>query len=235
MFYDIIFLIIIVIFAIIGFTCGFSKILRRVFSVVCAFFLTLFAAHYLAELIYNVFMRSAVISNINSAVHQSGLDNALDKAGQLLSSFPAFLTNVFEYFEITQSSLASLINDSATESIESLFMTPIVGLMSVLIFILLFGFIFFLCSKLFKAVFKLFRLPVIRILDSVAGLLFGIIEGLIVVYIFTLLLRIIIPLTDGEWLFINESYIKESFVFSKLYFGGIINFFQSTVFRFNAI
>ncbi|MBE6794913.1 MAG: hypothetical protein E7532_08280 [Ruminococcaceae bacterium] len=235
MLYDILFLIIAVLFTIIGAKCGFSRFLSRLISVIAAFFISLIVAHLLAELIYSAFIRGSIISNINSASQSLGVSSALDSAGKLLSAFPEFLANTFAYFGIDQTSLAALFTDSALESIEQLLKTPIVGLITIILFILLFGLILFLCSKLFGALFKVLKLPVIRIFDTLAGGACGLLEGLLIVYIITLTLKLIIPLSDGQWMFINESYIAESLVFSKLYFGGITNFLQSTIFSFNAI
>ena len=232
---DIFCLIIVVVFAIIGIKTGAAKVVFRLLSVVCSFVLSLFLSHFLAELVYNAFIKQTITDNISKVVNDTALGTAQQKASELLGSLPALLANSLEYFRISEAKVTDMFNTSAVSGIEGAVMTPIVGVVSFVIFVILFLIFVFVFKKLFGVIAKIFRLPFIRVVDSLLGLVLGILEGILAIYIFAFALKIIIPLTSGNAFIINEAYISESFVFSLFYFGGINSFVQSFIYSFSNI
>ena len=115
-------------------------------------------------------------------------------------------------------------------TIENAVMTPVVAVISLILFLILFGLILFLVRKLINLVVKLFRLPVIRVLDSAVGLFIGLMEGLILIYILAIAVSIAIPFTGGNLYLLNEGYINSSYVFSLIYNGEIVNSLQNFIF-----
>lgn len=235
MIFDILTLIIIVVFAIVGFKTGAAKVIARLLALVCAFVLSLFLSHFLAELVYNTFIRQAVMDNITKVINDSALASASDKATALLEGLPELLSNSLVYFGIDNARIASLFDVKAAEKIQSLIMTPVVGVISIILFIILFIILLFLLKKVFSFVAKVFRLPVIRVIDSAVGLVFGLLEGGFAVYILAFLLRLAIPLTGGELYILNEAYVSSSYVFSMFYFGTLNSFVQSFIYSLGNI
>ncbi len=152
-----------------------------------------------------------------------------------MASLPAVLTNSLAYFGVNEAKVSELFSTSATLAIEEVIMTPVVGVISIVFFVILFIVLLFVLKKFFGGISKLFRLPLIRVVDSIAGFVLGILEGLLVVYILAFALKLIIPLTGGDLFILNEAYVSESLFFSLFYFGGLNTLIQSFIYSFGNI
>lgn len=235
MIFDIISLIIIVIFAIIGVKTGAARAVCRLLSVVCSLLLAVFLSHFLAELVYNAFIKQTIIDNVSSVVNDAALTTTADKAAELLASFPSVLTNSLSYFGVTQASVASMFDSSAVSGIEGLIMTPVVGVISIVFFVILFILLLFVLRKVFSGISRIFRLPLIRVVDSILGFVLGIVEGALAVYLLALVIKLVIPLTGGDLFIFNEAYVADSLLFSLFYFGGLSSLVQSFIYSFSNI
>ena len=233
MIYDIISLIIILVFAIVGARKGAAKVFFNLLSYVAAFLTSVFLSHFLAEVVYNTFIKQTITNNITNVIHDSNLATASEKASEFLSALPAFFANAFSYFGISTDSFSAMFTDSAVSGIEGVVMTPVVGVISLILFIILFVILLFLFKKLFGAIAKIFRLPIINIADTIVGMAFGILEGLLAVCMIAFLLKLLIPLTGGDILFFNETYIADSVFFSFVYFGGLFSLVQEFIYSFS--
>ena len=232
---DIISLIIILLFAIIGLKTGAAKAVCRLLSVVSAFLLAVFISHFLAELVYNVFIKQTIINNVSVVINDSTMATAAEKASGFLTSLPFFLTNSLAYFGVNEAKVSELFGSSTVLAVEEVVMTPVVGIISIVFFVILFIVLLFLLKKVFGGIAKLFRLPLIRVVDSALGFVLGLVEGLLAVYILAFALKLIIPLTGGELFIINEAYVSESMFFSLFYFGGLNSIIQSFIYSFSNI
>lgn len=230
MIYDIVSLIVIVVFAIIGAKKGAAKVFFNLLSYVAAFVASVLLSHFLAEIVYNAFLKQTITDNITSVINDASVTTASEKAAEFLSTLPAFFANAFSYFGTSADSFTAMFTDSAVSGIEAVVMTPIVGIISLILFIILFAVLLFVFKKLFGAIAKLFRLPLINVADTIVGLVFGILEGILAVYIMAFLIRLIIPLTGGDVLFFNETYVADSVFFSLFYFGGLSTVVQGFVY-----
>lgn len=232
---DIISLIIVLIFTVIGVKTGSAKAICRLLSVVCSFLLAVFLSHFLAELVYNAFIKQTIIENISKVINDSALTTASEKASQFFASFPTVFSNSLSYFGVTEAKVSSMFDTSAVSSIESVIMTPVVGLISIILFVILFVILLFVLKKVFGGISKIFRLPLIRVVDSVFGFVLGLVEGIFVVYLLALATKLIIPLTGGDLYILNEAYVADSMLFSLLYFGDLSTLVQSFIFSFSNI
>ncbi|MBR3988689.1 MAG: CvpA family protein [Clostridia bacterium] len=232
---DIFCLIVIIVFAVIGIKTGAAKVIFRLLSVICAFVAALFLSHFLAELVYNVFIRHTIIDNISNVVNNTALSTASEKSAELLSSLPVLLSNSLDYFGFTEAKLTEMFSTSAVTGIEGAIMTPVVGAISIVFFVILFLVLLFVFKKLFGGISKIFRLPFIRVVDSLLGFVLGLSEGILVLCVLAFVLKLIIPLTGGSVYIINETYISESYIFSLFYFGGFISLAQSFIYSFSNI
>lgn len=235
MIFDILSLIFVVVFAIVGFKTGAAKVIARLLALVSAFILSVFLSHFLAELVYNTFISKTITDNISVVLNDSALSTANEKAVALFEGLPKFLSNSLVYFGIDEAKVSSLFDLSAADKIESLIMTPVVGVISIIFFIILFIILLFLLKKAFSFIARVFRLPVIRVLDSAIGLIFGLLEGVFAVYILAFLLKLAIPLTGGDIYILNEAYVSSSYVFSMFYFGTFNSFVQSFIYSLGNI
>lgn len=235
MIYDIISLIIIIVFVIIGVKSGAAKAICRLLSLISSFLLAVFLSHFLAELVYNAFIKQTIIDNISTVINDSALSTAAEKAQGIIDSLPLVLSNSLSYFGVSSVNLTTMMTSSQVNSIESVIMTPVVGVISIIFFIILFVLLLFVLKKVFRGISKLFRLPLIRVIDSAFGFLLGIIEGVLAVSILAFALKLIIPLTGGNLFILNEATVADSMFFSLLYFGGLSSLVQGFIFSFSNI
>lgn len=235
MIYDILSLIIIVVFAIIGIKNGAAKVICRLLAVISAFLLSVFLSHFLAELVYNIFIKQTIVDNITGIINNSSLSTASEKANELLSSLPMALSNSLSYFGVTEGTLSEMFDTTAVSNIESLIKTPIVGIISIILFIVLFVLLLFLLKKVFRGISKIFRLPLIRVIDSILGFALGVTEGVLVVCLLAFLVKLIIPLTGGDVYLLNETAVADSRLFSFIYFGGLSSLVQGLIYSFSNI
>lgn len=235
MIYDIVSLIIIIVFVIIGVKSGAAKAICRLLSLVFSFILAVFLSHFLAELVYNTFIKQTIIDNISSVVNDSALSTAAEKAQGIMDSLPLVLSNSLSYFGVSSASLTSMLTSSQVNSIESVIMTPIVGVISIVFFIILFVLLLFVLKRVFRGISKIFRLPLIRVIDSAFGFVLGILEGVLAVSVLAFALKLVIPLTGGDLFILNEAAVADSMFFSLLYFGGLSSLVQGFIFSFSNI
>lgn len=232
---DIVSLILIIIFIIIGIKKGAAKVISGFAAAIASFVISIFGAHFLSTLVYNLFFKQTIISNINSIINNPKLSSSTDKADAFLNSFPAMFNNIFDYFDTKEENLANWFKMSSVDKIENLIKAPITGIISIIFFILIFIIMFFLLNKLFGLLAKVFRLPVIRVVDSLFGFFLGALEGILAVYFIVLIFRLLIPLTGNEVFLFNEEYVYSSYFFSRLYSGGLTSFLQSFLFSLDNI
>lgn len=232
---DIVSLVIILIFIVAGIKNGAAKVISGFAAAIASFVVSIFGAHFLSMLVYNLFFKQTIISNINSIISNPKLVTAAEKADAFLSSVPGMFNNAFDYFDTTEANLVNWFQSSSVDKIENLIKAPITGIVSVITFILIFALVFFLLKKLFGLLAKVFRLPVIRVVDSLFGFFLGALEGILAVYFIVLIFRLLIPLTGNRLFLFNEEYVSCSYFFSRLYSGGLTSFLQSFLFGLDNI
>ena len=194
---------IIVLFAIIGFNRGIAKTLLNIAGLILSAIGAYYLSNFIAQFIYDSFIQQSVITNIEQLIHDKGVDytiaNSLEAVPQWISGILSFLVGLFgitlsdyeQNIGITQS-----ITTSIVESIESTLSSVIVTAITVLFVIVLFIVIFILVKKLIKLLNNVFKIPVIKQLNQILGLLFGGIEGVVIVWFAVNLFFAIMMFTD---------------------------------------
>ena len=217
---DIIIISIIVLCAIIGFNRGIAKTLLNIAGLILSALGAYYLSCFIAQFIYDTFIQQSVIENIEQMIQDNGaqyaMANCFDALPQWISGILSFLVGLFgitlgdyeQNIDIAQS-----LSTTIAESIESTLSSVIVTAITVLLVIILFVLIFILAKKLIKHVNRVFRIPVIKQINQLLGFLFGVIEGLVIVWFFVNLFFAIMMFTDPE------------IVHSNLVTGDVFKFF----------
>lgn len=209
---DIIIISIVVIFAIIGFSRGIAKTLLNfaglILSAICAFYLS----KALAQFIYDTFLQQTIIANIEQMILDKGteyaLTNSLDAVPQWISAVISFTVGLFgiTFNEYEQNMVVvNNITGSIANSIEGALSSVIVTVLTVILVIVLFIILFLIVKRLIKLINRVFRIPVIKQLNQLLGLLLGAGEGIVFVWCVINLLYMIITFMDLSTIQINAT------------------------------
>lgn len=188
---DISIVLIVILFILIGVKRGFAKSVLGIIGLIVSFFAAQFLADFLANAVYNAFLKQTVVDNVNTYINTSGVDYALtqgfsalpDWANGFVSGTVSFLGGNFNELEqgIRETTHSALTTTATT--IENTIQTVSVTIFDILFLIILFIVLYIIVRKLIKLVSRLFKLPIIKQVNSVLGGIFGAAEGILIVFL----------------------------------------------------
>lgn len=187
---DIIIVAVIVLFAVIGVKRGLAKTILNLAGLVLTAISAYYLSSFLAQLIYDSFLKQTVITNIQQIIEQNGVDyaisNCLEAVPQWINGILSFIGGIFgislKDFQ-NQLSVPSGISLSASQVIESTIAPVATSVLAIILIIVLFIIILFIVKKLVKLIAKVFNIPIIKQINQLLGGIFGIAEGLLIVFI----------------------------------------------------
>ncbi len=98
--------------------------------------------------------------------------------------------------------------------------------MRTIVFIILFVVINILLSVVIKATSVINKIPLIGTLNEFLGGVMGLVHGVVVIFVVVIILNMIVTLTENTLIFLNESTIDKSFVFSWIYNFKFLDFLK---------
>lgn len=239
MIYDLILLIILIVFVVAGIRRGAAKTLLSLVALVASAVLSVALSRFLSQLIFDLFIRGALEDSINSVLANAVVGDVAQTAADIISALPAFILSAMTYFGMPEASFESFCaqsiaekGEAASTAITDAVMPTVTGAISAVVGIILFIVLTVVLSKVAGIIAKVFRLPVIRIADSLLGGVLGLAEGVLTVFVAVVLLKMFIPLFSGNWTFLSAEYIESSYVFSAFYSGKLTDWIQQ--FTYNA-
>lgn len=219
---DILIIVTIFLFMLAGYKKGF---IRSLFSFICSI-VSLITSFFLAPIfsnwVYETFIRDAIISNITKVISESMGQNVNAKVESVISSIPFNINDILGTFGISESKIGILLGNSATNSafaIERLFYPVVMNYVNVLVGLILFLLISISIKLMSRVVFKATQVPVIRQVDWLLGMLFGMFKGLIFVIVLLAALSIINRFDKSGVLneYISEENVNSTFIFKHIY------------------
>lgn len=188
---DIIIILLIILFAVIGFRRGLARTFLNIIGIVITCAISYYVADFLADALFTAFIRPQVLSELEQSILTTGINETIQNS---FAALPEWLMSVTAFIlSLFGASSDSLINtfaqDSSGASVTAQMITddliaPVVTtIFSALITVLLFFLVLFAVKKLIKLVLKIFEAPVIKQLNRFLGGILGVVEGIIVVWI----------------------------------------------------
>ncbi len=155
-----------------------------------------------------------IVKSIDEALPFLGLDeNMLTQSDSTLLS------------DIVVSILKSAGNPG--QSVLDNIVKPVVLIpMRTIIFIILFIVISILLSFVIKATSLINKIPLIGTLNEFLGAIMGLVHGVFIIFVVVIVLNMVITLTENTLIFLNESTIDKSFVFSWIYNFKFLDFLK---------
>lgn len=187
---DILIIAVIVIFIAVGSVRGIAKTLLNLAGIVITAVASYYLADFLSQLVYNTFVKDIIITNLEIAIQNNGIEYAMNNCFEAVPSWitgmismvlAVFGTNIADF----QKSLTIPESFAATtaETIEGVISPIIISMFSGLLVIILFIVIFILIRQLIKLLEKVFEIPVIKQINHLLGGVLGAVEGLIIAWI----------------------------------------------------
>lgn len=221
---DIIIVAVIVLFALIGVKRGIAKTILNLAGLVLTAISAYYLSSFLSQFIYDSFLKQTVITNIQQIIEQNGIDyalnNCLEAVPQWINGILSFFAGIFgvslDEFE-SQLIIPSDISSSTSQVVESAVAPVVTSVLSIIFVIVLFVIIFIIVKKLIRLASGVFNIPVIKQINQLLGGIFGLAEGLLVVFIAVNIFDIV------------TGYTNPALLSNELFSGAIFKFFSMSI------
>lgn len=221
---DIIIVAVIVLFAAIGVKRGLAKTILNIAGLVLAAISAYYLSSFLSQLIYDAFLKQTVINNIQQIIEQNGIDyalsNCLEAVPQWINGILSFIIGIFgmslnEYQN--QLVLSSDFSSSTSQAVENVLAPVVSSVFGMILLVILFILIFIIVKKLIKHISRVFNIPVVKQINQLLGGIFGLAEGLLIVFI---AVNIFVIVTE----FSNPALLN-----NELFSGAVFRFFSLSI------
>lgn len=226
---DVAFVVIFLLFAMIGYQRGLLITIVNLIRTAVGFFLCFYFSANLTEPIYNNYVRDKALASVNKEiVTSSNVDEIISNINEVTSSLPKFLTDYFDFSSISLSgeNIAQTILD---DFLEPILLTAIKIAVFIVIFLLFFittGVIIYLIRKsLQKKEDKRGKKSVLKKSDQLFGCVFGVLKAVVVIFAVTSIIMFV--LNFDESIVADNGFLTEAKNSSILHFIDSINPFNA--------
>lgn len=220
---DIALVLIVAVFVFIGYKKGIMKSLYGLISLAVAGIGSYFAGKFLSNWIYDLFFAKSINESISNSVANT-TESITVTTEKVFTNLPDYVTNFLGIFGITETNIFN--TTQATQAIEAEIqngvMSAVVSILGSIIIAISFILILILMKWLSGFILFIFEVPVIKQINSMFGLAFGLMEGMIICYIAVLACRLFLPTADQP--VIDAGMINSSLIFSKIYYSEFITY-----------
>ena len=182
------------------------------FAAAAAWFLGPAIARLLYENVVHGLLRSTLVTSL-SGVAESG-------SGDLLGALPGAIVGLMGGGAKAVSALrpqetAELLADAV---IETALRDPVMSLLESACFLLIFVLAAYLIRQMANLLTEVYRIPVIGTVNTVMGGIVGVFQGVLVLFILAFFLRAASAFSAGEWKWLNDRIISETYILRIFYF-----------------
>ncbi len=219
---DIFAIIILLISCYVGYRNGGAKTIVSLLGTVLAFSVATFLGDILSGLIYDSFISQSVVDGVSTYAASTQTVSV----APTVDSLPSFVQSIVDFtgFE-SNSSLINAVNsakDTVALSVESAIRPLVVSVLSFIITTVLFFIVHFIIRLvLLKPIIAVFRLPLIRAVDSAIGVICALLCAVLLISFLAFLLKLITPYISDMPQFLSEETIYNSYIFKHFFNGNI--------------
>ena len=208
---DVLVVAVVVLFALLGLRKGFLKSLAGLVGAIAALVVALTVSRFLAQWIFDAFLQQPLTQAIADAITESGATTAEG----IQNALPGYLQSLLGWTGSGAQALSGMIASSAdtvAKAVMTVVSPAVINLLMVVLTIVLF-FVFLLLIRLaLRLLDKVAKAPVLRQVNGLLGVLFGMGKGLLIVWLLCALATVVVPLwlgDGGAWFrdAINGSYL----------------------------
>lgn len=231
---DIIIIAVIVFTAIIGFKRGIVKTVYGILCLIVAGVLACLGGRLIAEAVYNNFILNSITESIKSSFESATVNSSQISQG-VFNSIPGFLGSVLESQGINQKGFSSFLDSASVHSekaavaaVNKVISPVIISFLSAIFIFILFVLLLLLFKLVIgRFIIRIVRLPVLKQINAVLGAVFGICEGVIIVILAIILIKM--GTTFSENSLISKGLIDSSYLFNSVYNWDFIHLLSGAV------
>ena len=221
--FDVAVVAIIALLVFLGYKRGFIRTVFNFVGYIVAAVLASFVGNSLAQLIFNSFFRSKAVELINGELTKVTGSVPLDQ--MLQQAFAAIPDNIRAFapenaLEQLQNGLTQGTPTTANvaEAIVSNVVGPIaIMILQMLAFVILF-IILGIVVKIITSQLKFIdKIPLVGTANSVLGLVIGLAEAVIFLFVFTSIIAMLIQLSGNQWAGLNTNVVDNTLIFKFIY------------------
>ena len=222
MIYDLIIVIITILFVVIGAFRGAAKTLMNLLCVLVSGVASIFLGKLFASMIYDAMIKNVITDTVSKAVGNAA-SNAAGSIESAVDALPGFLKSLFGAFGGQLDHSLSVTADTAASVAEQTLRPIILALSAFLLTVVLFILLCFLLKLIaVRPISKLFE-NYLSGVNRFFGALLGLVEAFLAIMVLAYLLRILIPVLNSDSYLLSESTIYNSYIFYHFYSGNIIS------------
>ena len=209
---------------------GAARALARFIATLVSYLGAAAIGQWLSLLAYNSFVRPKMEKAVTNAV--SGVST--DAAENIISALPSWLTGIVDLKaeDLTNTLSGPISNATGTiaEAVNTAVKPVACGILTFFITIIAFLFLMIILQRiLVKPLVRLFRFPVLNVVNRVGGAVIGLIDAVLLVCMLAYLTKLIIVNVGSNSSWFNESTINNSFIFYHFYSGNIFTWIGSLI------
>ena len=220
MIYDIITLVIILVFVIIGAVRGAAKTLLGLLATIVSYLGAVFLGQLFSNLIYNAMIKERIIQSVTKSFSEIGGDIS-DKA---IDTLPGFVKSLLSLSGESIDSAIASSSSQAAEAMEQALRPIVIAIMAVVLTVVLVVILSVLIRLLVvKPLTKMFESSPLKGINRFFGGVLGLLEGVLTVCALAYLLKLLIPILHPDSYLFSESTIYNSYIFYHFYSGNIFS------------
>lgn len=216
---DLVLLAVIFVFTLMGYQKGLIRSLVGFVGYLAASMAAAALGRTAAVYAYQNLLYDPLVNKITAVLQQAADQSVQGKLQALESGLPAFLINPVRQ-GMSGQSLTDALNRSITDAapaIAQMLSPAVINIARVVITVCLFSIFIALVRSLVRVVSAVFRLPVLRQINSLLGGVFGLCTGGAIVLLLCLLLELVLPMTKDGMFGITQKELNASMVYQTLY------------------
>lgn len=209
---DILLVCIVIVFVIVGVKRGFIKSAAHFLGAIAAACLSAALGRMAAQWLYDTLFHEALVEKISGTIGSMGTAEAVRN---VLGSLPDFIIRALEDAGITEAALKGGVASQTGQTAELLAasLEPVfVGFLKVLTVIALFLLFMVVVRILANVVSAAFELPVLSQLNGLLGGVFGLLLGLLSVWVVLAALKVFLPMLSSDMQLQIENWLQQSVV-----------------------
>lgn len=219
---------ILIAFAFAGYKSGIFKSFLSFISTMFSGIFSVYTANILSKIIY----ANIISPQIQSKIQLSSIKN-FSSAEQILNLFSPWFVKFLSELRITPKEINHIIVNGNLNSIPSeiseLLCPLITNILKSILAPVIFALLLVVANVLFRCVSKLFRINFLKSTNSLAGMIFGLLKGYIVVMILICCLRIFVSVDSDFPEVFSPSNISSTVVFKEIYNNNFIYSFYKKI------
>jgi uncharacterized membrane protein required for colicin V production len=204
--------------------CARQGLVRTVISFL-AYFIAAAAARIfsptVAELLYDHVVKDAMTLFVSRELGDT-LASGQELVAQVLESIPAILRQYAPALaELEEAGYASLETSQLAQSlVETALKDPVMMMLSGLAFLLIFALALIITRLIARMFTNLYKVPVIGPINTFFGGVVGALQAVLFLVLGSLALRLVISLTGGELLWLNDRVMDATYIW-RVFYGWI--------------